>query len=377
MKKLELGMKIYSYDWYWKYGMSYAEAARLLKEQGVSFVISQNEYIPAMDTAAKSEVPPEAMARFRDYDDIPFRQALKEEGIAYWVSAHMFFHPKKMVEFDATPVGIDGKTCQKEDWYIGVCPSSDAYVRHKVDQICRAVEILKPDGIFLAFMRFPGFWEVWLPGTDPAGWNDCCYCDNCIEKFQNWSGITVEETDPAKRGRWIREHCYAKYALWKAHRLREIILTIRERTGNKLKIMLNTVAFDEANFGNARAEVFGQDIAVLSDVVDVFEIMAYHQILGQPGAWVAKAAEDAKKRVMGDSQVFCTVQGKPDYLTGMHSGKGRQETISLDEYASIIADVRKSGFADGVVVYSWADFLEHKFEQNSTEYIDRINKALI
>ena len=105
--------------------------------------------------------------------------------------------------------------------------------------------------------------------------------------------------------------------------------------------------------------------------------MAYHQILGRPGKWVSDAVVDVKQRVIGNSQVFCTVQGKPDYLTGMHSGKGRQTDISLEEYETIISDVRKAGDADGVVVYSWTDFLEHKFEQNSTEYIDRINAALL
>ena len=238
MEKLQLGMKIYSYDWYWKYGLSYGQAAKLLKEQGVSFVISQNEYIPSMNTAAKAEVPPEHMSRFQDYDDIPFRQALKAAGIEYWVSALMFFHPREMETYGNYPVGIDGKPCEKQDWYIGACPSSDAYVAHKVDQIARAVEILQPDGVFLGFMRFPGFWEIWLPGTDRDSWNDCCYCDNCMEKFQKWSGITVAEPEPSRRGAWIRENCYAQYALWKANRLRDVILQIREKTGNRVKIML-------------------------------------------------------------------------------------------------------------------------------------------
>ena len=66
--------------------------------------------------------------------------------------------------------------------------------------------------------------------------------------------------------------------------------------------------------------------------MDAFEVMAYHQIIGRPGDWVPDAVEDVRNRVISSSQVFCTVQGKPDYLTGMHSGKGRQTEISLEEY---------------------------------------------
>ena len=42
----------------------------------------------------------------------------------------------------------------------------------------------------------------------------------------------------------------------------------------------------------------------------------------------------------------------------------------------IIAEVKHHGDADGIVVYSRADFLEQRFEQNTTAYIDAINRAL-
>lgn len=93
MEKLPLGIKIYSYDWFWKYGLDYSQAAALLKEKGAKFVICQNKYIPSTDTAAKAEVPKEQLERFQAYDDRAFQRALKDAGIDYWASALMFFNP--------------------------------------------------------------------------------------------------------------------------------------------------------------------------------------------------------------------------------------------------------------------------------------------
>lgn len=376
MKKLTLGMKIYSYDWYWKYGLDYDKAALLLKNQGVDFVIVQNEYIPSMNTAAKAEVPPEQQERFSSYDDRKFRQALRNQGIDYWASSLMFFNPREVELYGNYPVDINGNVCEKEDWYLGACPSNDNFVSHRIEQIVSAVRALEPDGVFLGFMRFPGFWETWLPGTVRKNWKDCCFCDNCIKKFESWSGIAIPEKAPSLRGKWIKDNCFRKYSQWKAFRLREIILEIREKTDDKVKIMLNTLPFDRKRFGDAGTEVFGQSIEILSDVVDVFEVMAYHQILGLPGEWAAEAAADIKIRTKSNNEVLCTVQGKPDYTQGMHSGRGRKEDITLDEVSEIITKVKSTGKADGIVVYSWADFLEHQFEQNTTEYIDRIKKSL-
>ena len=43
--------------------------------------------------------------------------------------------------------------------------------------------------------------------------------------------------------------------------------------------MINTLPFFLDDFENAVEEVFGQSPSQLSEVADVFEVMAYHQIL--------------------------------------------------------------------------------------------------
>lgn len=147
---------------------------------------------------------------------------------------------------------LNGHRLKKEDWYLGACPSCDAYVENKTRQIEKAAKALEPDGIFLGFMRFPGFWETWLPEVKRENLRDCCFCDYCVDKFQRWSGIRVPEPKNS-RGRWIMDNVPGEYACWKALRLRDIIVNVRECTDGKIKIMLNTLPFDSSRFGNVRA----------------------------------------------------------------------------------------------------------------------------
>lgn len=373
MKPL-FGMKVYSYDWYWKYGLTYKDAANVLKEQGVNFVIALNEYIPTMNTAVReAEVPDKFKEAFNSYNDKEFRNALRDEGIEYYGLINTFFHPIEMKNHGAIPVDHNGNQAEAIDWYIGVCPTSDSFVDWRIEQIVNCNDKLDFDGIFLGFFRWPGFWETWLPGTDGEQWPEYCFCERCLNKFEKYSGISVPRDGDTTPGNWIRKNAREEYTNWKANVLREIIVRIKNKTGKK--VILNTIPFDDAHFGDARARVFGQDIKVLSDVVDMFELMCYHQILGLPGDWVPKAGLDAKKKAGNRSRVVCSIQGKPDYLTGVHAGKGRQETITLEEFAATVKSVAKSGL-DGVVVYSWSDFLEQKFKQNSTLYIDAINSNI-
>jgi len=58
-----LGMKIYDNDWYLRFALSYDDAAKLLRDWGVTFVIAQCRFMPMPDSAVKSEVPPDLAER--------------------------------------------------------------------------------------------------------------------------------------------------------------------------------------------------------------------------------------------------------------------------------------------------------------------------
>jgi len=47
------------------------------------------------------------------------------------------------------------------------------------------VQQLPPEGEYddLRFIRFPGFWEEWTPGTERAAIREYCFCPRCRQRF--------------------------------------------------------------------------------------------------------------------------------------------------------------------------------------------------
>lgn len=273
------GLKVPDSDWFWKYNLNYEEAIEKLKYMGVDFVMCHNHHLPGIDTAVPGEVPKEMQYKMDAFDEMAFRNALWEADIAYIGQAGFGFDEKLMEQFGNYPVNQHGKRMEKTDWYIGACPTCDEYVDARVDMVEEAMKEFDMDGIFAGFMRYPGFWELWLPGTDGEAWSEYCFCERCLEKFEQFSGIHVPVSEELVPGLWIRTHAREKWTEFKCQVIYEIVSkyrTVVKKYNPDGKIILNTVPFDIGHFGNYGKRIWGQDPELLKDIVDVFEVMGYH-----------------------------------------------------------------------------------------------------
>ncbi|HEY6102805.1 MAG TPA: hypothetical protein VI007_06220 [bacterium] len=366
------GVKVYSLDWHLRYGLDYAGAADLLASQGMDLVIAQNRYLPMADSAvrsAPSDVP-------QSYDDRQFVEALRARGMQYYAACNLFFDPETLARHpDALAVDASGRVAQPVDWYIATCPTHEDYFADKLQQLETAVRELRSDGVFLGFTRFPGFWEQWLPQTSRGDWSEYCFCPRCVRLFGASTGVRVPEGPGELPGSWIRAHAYAGYVEWKTDvitaRLREIKNALR-RIHPPVRIMLNTLPLGPADFGGAGREVFGQDWAKLREVVDLFEVMAYHQILGREVSWINRITREVKTAV--DRPVLVTVQAKPFYLEGMHAGRGRSPVIPVEEFARAL-DAARDGGADGIVVFTWSDLLRQVLAEQDTRFVNAVRRV--
>ena len=163
--------------------------------------------------------------------------------------------------------------------------------------------------------------------------------------------------DPARASQLIVARHKAAWRDWKCAATTRAVAAIRNRLvaiKPDIRIAINTLPFFLSDFDNAVEEVFGQSVSQLSAVADVFEVMAYHQILARSAAWPAAIASDVKHRC--GSTTVCTIQGGALYLDGMHVGRGRAQSIATDEFVRIVDDVEQSD-ADGICVFTFTDFL--------------------
>jgi len=375
VKKFQVGVKSYDNDWFLKYGLGYRDAARLLREWGATFVLAQSKHLSMPDSAVESEVSPELAALYATYDDRKFRDALAEEGIEYWATVCTFFEPQA-VEADPylRPIGSDGRPMETIDWYVGIAPSMDGYVAKKTARIERAVDALEPDGVFLSFTRWPGFWELWMPHHTRRDFPEYSFDPHTLDRFAHEAGVDVPTRDPAEAASWIEAHAREAWTDWKCRVVVGVVRQIREgcrQIQPDARIMLNALPFG-GDFDGAQEKVFGQRIEALADVVDVFEVMTYHQILKRPTSWLPQIGEEVKRR--SGRETVCTLQARPIYLDGIYAQDNRSPTLDAEEFAEAVDAVENSS-VDGIVVFVWSDLLEETLKQNDTRRVDAIRAA--
>ncbi|WP_109486599.1 hypothetical protein [Occallatibacter savannae] len=374
MIDLRLGFKIYDNDWSRKYGMRPEQAADVLATMGATFAIAQSRFLPMQDSAVESELR-EGDAGNQARDDVAFRNALRERGIAYFGCLNICFDPAFTAAHpELLPVDQFGRTEEKQDWYVGLPPDREENLEHKSAILERAVPALDPDGIHLGFVRWPGFWEIWLPDVERAAMPEYCYSPRTLRRFCEAARVDLPVNDAPKAARMIAENHRSEWREWKCGITVEAIARMRATVQAKrpgTAIAINTLPFFQSDFDNAVEEVFGQDIGRLSQVVDVFEAMSYHQILRRDAIWPAAVGSDIKRRT--DKRVICTLQAQALYLEGMHAGRGRSTEISGKEFGSAVDELEKS-VVDGMCVFTFSQLLERQDSEDGRKMVARLSR---
>lgn len=374
MIDLRLGFKIYDSDWSLKYGMTPEQTADVLAEMGATFVIAQSRFLPMQDSAVESQLR-EGDARYRAPDDLAFRNALRDRGIAYFGCLNICFDPAFTAAHpELLPVDQFGRREEKQDWYIGLPPDRQDNLDHKQAILERAVRALDPDGIHLGFVRWPGFWEIWLPDVDRAGMPDYCYSPATLQRFCEAAQVDLPLYDASAASRMIAERYRREWRDWKCRTTVDAIAQMRQAVQVKrpgTAIAINTLPILQSDFENAVEEVFGQDIARLSSVVDVFEVMSYHQIMRRDAMWPAAVGSDIKRRTI--RQVVCTLQAQALYLEGMHAGRGRNPDISGDEFERAVDELERSA-VDGMCVFTFSQVLERRESEDGRRITERLRR---
>lgn len=372
MLDLNVGMKIYDSDWLLKHALEPEQAAELLQSMGVTYVITQSNFLPMQDTAVGSDIKGHHRDRYSELDDIKFRAALSDRGIAYFGCLNICFDPAfSKLHPDLLPIDQHGRQAVQEDWYIGIPPHRDANLQHKIRLIETAITELQPDGIHLGFIRWPGFWETWLPDTVRSTRPDYCYSPEALHRFREETGLDIPAGAEAA-ARYIESHHKPAWRDWKCNVTVEAIGRIRgaiDAIKPGVSIATNTLPFFRNDFDDAVTEVFGQDVSRLSEVVDIFEVMAYHQILRRDASWPAQIATDIKRR--SGAKVVCTLQAKAMYLDGMHAGKGRSPEISAAEFSDAVAEVERSQ-VEGLCVFTFSQILDDRDTARGHAIADRL-----
>ncbi len=356
---LRFGVKIYDNDWFLRHRLSPEETANLLAAWGVTYVIAQSKLLPMPNSAVASWVSDEDRAAYEALDDVYFRNLLAERGIAYFACLNICFDPQfSAAHPQIAAIDQNGQPMTRQDWYIGIPPDRRLNLDHKIAMLKDAVAALQPEAVHLGFIRWPGFWETWLDGDLRSEKPEYCFSAETVQRFNDGTGHGVPVDDPRRAAALITSHHREAWRSWKCRQVVNAIADIRAALApvkDGLQYSINTLPFFRSDFDNAVEEVFGQDVSELAGVVDIFEVMAYHQILAKPADWPAAIATDIVRR--SGQKAICTLQGKALYLEGVHAGHGRSPDISEHEFEAAL-EATATAPIEGICIFTFTDLLD-------------------
>lgn len=351
-----VAVKNYGFEWYLRYGLTEAQAAEAMVRHGIDWVAVQNLRDPLPTSAVIQELPGPP------YEDRRFRDALRSRDLKVFEATAVFFRPDAYAAHrDLRPVDALGRTMEPFGWYVGLCPTSPAYLAERAALMEEVASTLQPDGVFLSFIRFPGFWELWMPETTREEIREYCFCDRCLSRFAEETGNVLPDGSTAQRSAVLLHELRDAWTAWKCGVIASVIGTLgdaarRGRPG--AEVLVNGVALGRGDYRNAVSEVLGQRPESIGEVADHIELMYYHQILRRdPAEWIAQLTPEVRQRTA--MTLLACLQGKPDYLAPLYESGRRHPTIPFEEYLAALRAVAASP-ADGVMVYHWVDFLENE-----------------
>lgn len=345
-----VAVKCYGFEWMTDLGLDESSAAATMASHGADWALVQNVIDPLPTSGVAQRIPDH-------YDESRFRDEIRSHGIKVFESTAVFFQPHE-VERDETlrPVADDGSPMTMFDWYLGVSPHSQAYLDRRVALMEEVVSTHQPDGVFLSFIRFPGFWEALTVDVPRQDVRDYGFSAGSLARFQADTGIELPDAPTAVQARIVLGDLRSRWTAWKCGVVRDSVQQLvdaanRVRPGTEC--LINGLPFPRNERGNLSEEIFGQDLGGISTVAEHIEAMVYHQILKQdPERWIPQVVADLRPRVQGT--LLPCIQTTPAYGEAPHAEAGRRPELPPEEVVTAIRAIAGTP-ADGVSVYHWTD----------------------
>ena len=232
-----------------------------------------------------------------------------------------------------------------QDWVKFVCPSSDEFMAHKLNELQAVIETIQPEGVSLDFIRFFVYWEM-VSKNETEGLVQSCFDERCLHRFSDETGIILPSGlgNVTEKSRWILETNLDAWVAWKCGVIETAVkqLTTHARNLNpNITLGLHSVPWlvDDYDLGVQR--IAGQDLSQLAPYVDFFTPMCYSHMVKEHPSWVHDIVVGQTEH--GGRPVLPSVQVAKTY---------REETFLPTAFARAVEAALQSP-SEGVLYWSW------------------------
>lgn len=185
---------------------------------------------------------------------------------------------------DAWPIDETGQRSPRQTWFLGVCPTNEAFVTSKLEALRQLVTTQRLDGVWLDYMHWHAQFEDPKPRLP-----ETCFNESCVARFQEQAQVTVRGSKPEEWARDILKNHESGWRTWRCSVLADFARRCREviwQYASHLLLGNYQCAWRDDEYGGARRRILGLDLTVLSQVFDVMSPMLYHARSGHSSRWV-------------------------------------------------------------------------------------------
>jgi hypothetical protein len=195
---------------------------------------------------------------------------------------------------DAHPIDDSGKPAPKATWFMGVCPTNQAFREFRMNALRELLTKYDLDGVWMDYLH----WHAQFEDPYPV-FIKTCFNDSCVAAFEKWSGLKVQGNTVPEKSKWIFMNAAKKWEDWRvsvivdwAREFRQIVKSLRPHAlvGNY------QCAWKDEDLGGVRRRCLGLDFKELAKHVDVFSPMVYHGRSGKTPEYVKDYVEYFSER---------------------------------------------------------------------------------
>ncbi|UJH66788.1 family 10 glycosylhydrolase [Allomuricauda sp. SCSIO 65647] len=193
---------------------------------------------------------------------------------------------KNYVETHPEAWAIDekGEKVEAASWFMGVCPTEPGFRQYRFDQLRDLLLTYDLDGVWMDYVH----WHAQFEEPEPI-LPETCFCDHCLNAFSKDSGVEIPDGTTPEKASWILDNHDTIWRDWRCkviydwtYEVKRIIKEIKPEA----LLGLYHCPWNDQEFNNARYRILGLDYDLLTETIDVFSPMVYHERMGRAPDWV-------------------------------------------------------------------------------------------
>lgn len=241
------------------------------------------------------------------------------------------------------PIGVDGRPIRFGKLVQGVCLSNKPFLDEIADTLTEGLKQFQPRDIWLDYLTYAGWFE-----TPDPDLQDSCFCQACIEEFCETQHLDADQPSiilQKHTERWHRHKCEkiarfaAKYA------------GLIHASQPDCLVGAYLCPWTPPEYDGAMTRIFGQDVNLLADAIDVFTPLIYTTKSGRAPGWGKAYLERSGEWMPAGKKIQLILDALdfPESLDAVATSRIPSWGIQLFAGSGVFADHSKAGqFCQGV-----------------------------